>query len=399
MIINKLLKYSKLQFKFSSNNFFESYEDQKRFLNRFSSPKSNVERSYYQYQCQNMSKSTMVTLFRDLSAILLILYYLIRPYKEPKSVDCIKDSKRAVFLRTGITLELLPDSLKTEFKSIFENDLINAVYLSADDRTFIYKIITKYYCKPFFILKSIIKIGIYSNVISKYRPDAIITHNEYSFTSSILTEYCHHRQILHINVMHGEKLYDIHDAFVSFDRYYVWDQHYVDLLIDLGSDEKQFIIEKPRVLFFNNINCKKIKYDLTYYLGGESDSDLTSIRESLILTEIDPQKICIRYHPRFSDEKQIRSIFNVFVIENPLEVSLENSLSVTKYAVSLYSTVLYQAFINDKSVVIDDVSNYQNFNTLKELMYIMMSKSHLLLSDLIKKDLHNENNLDGGVIY
>lgn len=67
-------------------------------------------------------------------------------------------------------------------------------------------------------------------MITKYQSKAIVVHNEYSFTSSILTAYCETRNVLHINVMHGEKMYYIRDSYFRYDRCYVWDAYYRDLL-------------------------------------------------------------------------------------------------------------------------------------------------------------------------
>ena len=64
-----------------------------------------------------------------------------------------------------------------------------------------------------FSLKVTIKVAGYSFMITKYQSKAIVVHNEYSFTSSILTAYCETRNVLHINVMHGEKMYYIRDSY------------------------------------------------------------------------------------------------------------------------------------------------------------------------------------------
>ena len=188
--------------------------------------------------------------------------------------------------------------------------------------------------------------------------------------------------------MHGEKLFNIRDSFVKFDRYYVWDQHYIDLLVKLRADDKQFRIEKPGILYLDINNHGDYKYELTYYLGGESEKELYNIKASLLDTRIPFEKICIRYHPnpRFSDENQIKKIFNCFIIENPHEISLEVSVSSTKSVVSLYSTVLYQAYLSGAKIIIDDISNPMKFEKLKSLYYVMMNKPHILLSQVVMQN-------------
>ena len=60
--------------------------------------------------------------------------------------------------------------------------------------------------QPYFVFKAIMQIAAYSTRITKYQPERIITHAEFSFCSSLLTDYCHHRRVKLINVQHGEKL-------------------------------------------------------------------------------------------------------------------------------------------------------------------------------------------------
>lgn len=358
--------------------------DQKAMLDKFDEPKDLLERSYYQYLCQMKQLPLLLKIAQSLTAIILTPYYYFNFFKKCDN-NTESHKKVAVLLSGIIDISYVPISLYNEFDEIISFYYSSNNQLSVREKKVIKQIYKRYWYKPYFCLKCMMKIALYAFQIRNYSPYAILTAGEFSFTSSALTFYCRAIGVEHINIMHGEKLYNIHDSFVSFDRYYVWDQHYIDLLVSMGADENQFIIEEPNVLRLKNIKKKKYDYALTYYLGGESKNDLIKIRESLVKTDIPSEKICVRYHPRFFDEKRIRKIFNRFKIENPHEVALEESLSKTKYVVSLYSTVLHQAYISGKEVVIDDVSNHDNFKKLKEMKYIMISKPHVLLSDVIKR--------------
>jgi hypothetical protein len=112
--------------------------------------------------------------------------------------------------------------------------------------------------------------------------------------------------------MHGEKLFDICDAFVQYDRYYVWDEHYINLLVDLHAKKEQFRIAIPNSV---KLDCKSKDepiYDYTYYLGGEKAEVLRTIRDVLLTTGVPVSRICIRYHPRYCDENEIRRTFTGF---------------------------------------------------------------------------------------
>ena len=54
--------------------------------------------------------------------------------------------------------------------------------------------------------------------------------------------------------------------------------------------------------------------------------------------------------------------------------------------IGLYSTVLYQAYINHVPVVIDDLTAPERFAQLKSLCYIMLDKPHGLLSALLQEE-------------
>lgn len=73
------------------------------------------------------------------------------------------------------------------------------------DICFLLHVFLRYPLYCYFLLKVTIKVAGYSFMITKYQSKAIVVHNEYSFTSSILTAYCETRNVLHINVMHGER--------------------------------------------------------------------------------------------------------------------------------------------------------------------------------------------------
>jgi uncharacterized SAM-binding protein YcdF (DUF218 family) len=385
-LMNTLRKFMKRVYQVGANNspLSKEYVKQKKILEKFSEPTSNIHRSLYQYQCQMIYVPYFIKFLQNIISLLILLVYLIWPFKYKKNES--SPSNIAIFLYEGVTSDIIPKSLKNKHKNILSCTYNDGFYLGVIEKKFIYREIMKYWYLPFFCLKNVSKIGVYASIIHKYKPKAIIVHSEYSFTSSILTEYCNFMGVKHINVMHGEKLFNIRDSFFKFNQFYVWDEHYIRLLSELRAATEQFIVDVPTNINLNISRQREHEYEYTYYLGNERVEDLLEIKKYLLKLNVPKKKVCIRYHPRYSSKDQITRIFKGFHIEDPLEVSISESLSNSKFIISLYSTVLYQAYKNNKSIIIDDLSQGDVYKKLKELKYIMINKPHLCLSSIIKKN-------------
>lgn len=71
-------------------------------------------------------------------------------------------------------------------------------------------------------------------------------------------------------------------------------------------------------------------------------------------------------------------------VEDVRKLGIEESLRRTRNAVSVFSTVLNQAYYNGIGVVIDDVSDPQKYSRLAGAHYIMLCKRHRHLSELLE---------------
>lgn len=363
------------------NSLFDfDVKKQEMFLKKFQEPFDDIERSYFQYKCQMKFNSVILkVIFTILSLPLIIIYIILAQKKVLK-----KQYGGAVFISNGIPTNLIPNSLNEEY-DIVVCDTVSGKYLGKSDFKFIFKILKRYPFSWFFLLKSILKIEQYSFIIETYHPKAIIVCSEYSFTSSLLTEYCNDKKITHIDIMHGEKLYYMRDSFFRFNRCYVWNIYYKNLFLKLRAEYTQFIIEIPNA-FILKLKTEK-KYDYTYYLGGESEEELKSINRELRILMDNGYRISIRPHPRYSNMNYIHTIFSSFNIENCTNISIEESLCRTKNAISLYSTVLNQAYHNGINIIIDDVTNIKHYNKLRSLEYIFIEMSHNKLSEILEGDI------------
>lgn len=377
--INTFLRNLAVRLEKKTDGLF-SYDvnSQRKYIEKLGAPTDEIARSFFQYKCQMKMNKIGTKFLMSIASFPMALLYL---FKHSTTVVNI-EKKDAVFFRDGKPSNILPSSLKKEYSAI-EDDSIDGFILTKEDRKYIRMLIKRYPLSWHFVLKCMIKIGKYRFAIEKHSPNAIIVCAEYSFTSSVLTNYCRTLGVKHINVMHGEKLYYMRDSFFKFDKCYVWDSYYVELLSSMQADRKQFVVEIPDSLKFCDEPDKEDKYDYTYYLAAENDEILEKISQSLKLLSNRGKRIAVRPHPRYSNMESVKKFFAFIDIEDGSTVSIEKSLLQTGAAISLYSTVLNQAFCNSIPVVIDDVSNRAKFNKLKELEYILLNKEHRLLSDEI----------------
>lgn len=352
--------------------FDKPVKDQEIILNSFPEPQNDFERSYYQYKCQAAFRSRKKRFLFDVFSLfaypfLISLFLIARVFKK-------KEAPRNAIGSMAECKNIVPDSLRAEFDIDFDT-WMNGFSLKIKDLSFLWKVIVLTPFAPYFVLKITLKTAAYSEMIYRYSPKAFIVHDEYSFTSSLMTLYSNRCGVEQIDVMHGEKLYYICDSFFRYNRCYVWDEHYKTLLIRLRAERNQFRIEQPEALRIDITtpkgSSKYAKYK--YYLQKYDEKQLKSIVNSLSFAREENAEVIYRPHPLASDIDLLKKYVPESKIESPQDVSLEQSLANTDIVISYFSTVLYQAYLAGKKVVLDDVTYCDGYLKLKEYNYIMSS--------------------------
>ncbi len=362
---------------------------QQKYMRKLGIPGDNIERGYFQYRCQMRLLGCILAFLYNLTSIPLMFLYKkrIARAQAPNSDDVFD----GIFIFAGADT-ILPLSLKEKYSIKQVKDCQSQQLLIKEDILFLNTLRKRYPFAWHFRFKCLMKIAMYRYQIMAYRPTALIVSSEYSFTSSVLTAYCEGMGIKHINVMHGEKLFYMRDSFFHFHECYVWDEHYRKLFTDLQAEPTQFIIDVPPSLAKReNSNVPKT-VDYTYYLGTEKIREMKQIKRSLDLLVKSGGMVAIRPHPLYSSARDIQSVFGVdsnYIIEDKSILPIEISLLRTRYAVSCYSTVLFQAINNGVTAVIDDTDK-EKYKKLKSLRYICLEKEHMILSDLINKTMNKE---------
>lgn len=354
---------------------------QKAYLASLGTPTGLFDRSYKQYCCQMLFiplwKKTLMGITTVLIFPFVLIYFLVKGYLYGRVRHII-----AISDFTSMQ-EAIPDSLRERYipdSSVWDN----ALGLRFTDIPIILSLLIQYITHPYFVLKVTIKFALYRALIIRYSPEVLIIHNEYSFTSSALTEYCHLNNIIHINVMHGEKLYYIRDSFFCFDYCYVWDQHYIELFRSLNAEPNQFVVAVPPSLTIKTQSyiAADTYADIKYYLAYNNEEEIASIVNSLKPFIAAGKTVKYRLHPRYGNKDILMKYCSEDEIEDAEQIPIQASVSNLKYAVGSYSTVLLQAWFSGKTVVLDDVTFSSTYDKLKSMHYMLAEKPHIRLSNL-----------------
>ena len=175
------------------SEFETDVEDQKKFINSLGDATDDFDRSIKQYYCQNffIKNKNKILLFNVVSIVIMpfvLLYMLFM-----RTFCHFEESKGALITFKGMP-EVIPVSLCERY-DIHEVSFEEGMSLGCGELVFVVKFIARSIWHPYFALKTIIKLCCYSSFIKKYSPRAILTFGEFSFSSSVLTAYCHYKKI------------------------------------------------------------------------------------------------------------------------------------------------------------------------------------------------------------
>jgi hypothetical protein len=219
-------------------------------------------------------------------------------------------------------------------------------------------------------------------MVSKYHPKVIICHAEFSFTSSVLTDYCRRRNIKHINVMHGEKCLCAKDSFFEYDECYVWDEFYVQLFKSQRCAPNQFIVKVPPSLKIDTPQHKKPECyaDYKYYLWEDNQEKLKIIYNAFSGLRKKGKSVRFRIHPRYCDIDKVTKVIPKEEIEDPKEFTILESLSNTAFVVGFFTTVMAQAYYSKIPLIIDDIAYKNDYEKAREYSYMLATKNLPLFS-------------------
>lgn len=358
-------------------------KEQKEYLESLPEPKNDIQRSLYQFKCQSFFWPKWKVPFYNIGALFVYFPVLLMEWIRSSFIhkghhyDAIGEFK-------GME-ECVPDRLREEYEICHDVWLVKGM-LRGKDLGYVLKVFFLSFPNFYFSLKLLLKLSQYSQMIYTYSPRAMVVHCEFSFASSILTQFCERNGVKHIDVMHGEKLFHIYDSFFRFNKCYVWSEFYKGLFIRLRAYPKQFVVSVPPSL---RIDFEKHKRpdayaDYKYYLADIKGDEFAGIVASMCGIKAQGKTVKYRLHPRYLQWDTILAHTTKEEIEDPREVSIQESVSNCEFAIGSYSTVLAQAFMSGRKVVVDDVTYVEQYRKLAEYEYWLASEDSIKLSEINK---------------
>ncbi len=358
-------------------------ESQYKYIQKLGEADNDIDRSYKQYLCQRYSMPFHIRILNDLltgvSFPFMLVYlfingFAVRRYKRDH-IDCIGKF-------SGME-EIIPDELKQCIHIDVDHWAKNRC-LYFRDLLEVFKLVCHHPLSPLFCFKNMVNMSSYSFMIHHHTPQLLVVHDEFSFTSSFLTYYCHLYGVKHYDVMHGEKLFFIRDAYFHYDKCFVWSSYYVSLFRELKAEGNQFVISVPQSMKIDRDKYYNKEYyaDYKYYLASTSKEQLMAIVEAMKVLSNSGKSIKYRLHPRYSDKQLVESLVGRENVEYPQDVDIIYSIANCGCVIGCYSTVLNQAMCSGIPVMIDDVSDKELFKKLKSFKYVLIEKEAPLLSQL-----------------
>lgn len=382
---NLIKFYLKKQIKYFTENVINDFErDTERdrsYFCKLEKPTSDFDRTVLQFKCQIYSASKVVIFSLNVFSFFLIpfviIYFCLKKKVTRKNMD-----HPYLALNCSNTPNVFPNELLYSDRNIIDKRIVDKGKLQISDLFFIFSFVRSNPLYYWLTLRVIYKVSLYRHVINTYQPYAIIITGENSVTSSVMTNYCNRMGVLHYNIMQGEMFSTVLISFFHFNKCFVWDEHYKQEFQKYGAVSEQFVVSKPQCLMIDIEKNKEdsLLVDYTYYLSTESAVELKEIKSNLDKFKLAGKTYRVRPHFRWTNMSLVASIFSQKEIEDFNKLDIYKSISSTKCIISLYSTVLYQAYSSNCKIIVDDLTNIGKFKRLKDLNYIILSKNPNLLS-------------------
>ena len=362
----------------------------KNFLDSLPKSQNSIDKAYNKYVCR-MRMLNLGTLF-VLNCIGLCFFVLEIPFIIFSNKSINNKVNNLLILEKDKEVgyeDVVPEEL---FEKYPNNRIINNIttklgVISRESRQYLIKCIKKYPFKFFFSFSVFKELLTHDRIINTYGPAATVVYvNERNVASPILKEIYTNQGRKFISFMHGEYLLNILQGFMGFTDYYVWDNSYIDSFSRfLRCDVDKYHVYTPKKLQ-KKWNLEQVipEYSYTYYFDDETKEEIAIIAKIFLEFQAKGIKCKVRPHPRILEKLlEMKKMFTGILIENPAEIPLRESLAQTEAAVGISTTVLYEAEVEGRVIVINDISNVKMFKNLGDRRFLLLSHEHKLLSDIV----------------
>lgn len=382
----------------TSNDEEAAVDKWKVFIAGLSQPKDALEQSYYRYLCGTYGVSPIRLFLLNLVSCFALMLAQVRTLKANKQLPDLNTNKNERILLLVNRKEIdctniFPENLKEEYTKFITAQRGQAKLgdISWNFKQAVKLIQKRYPHDYFFRLKMLRELSYHSRYLTEFNPHATVIYaDEGNFADPLLTKLYEDQGRKLLSFMHGEYLLQIKHAFMSYSTYYIWDAHYRELFsCDLKCTCGNYIEYTP-IKMRKKWALETIipTFDFTYYFSGESKESVAKIIDLLAALQNCGYRCKARPHPRYSHSTKIRKRckeYNIFY-EDVSHISLEQSLGNTRYALGTSSTVLTEAYVEGRKVVIDDMSHQNHLEQLQKMDAPALKRPHELLSNFLQKD-------------
>ncbi len=366
------------------------------FLKTLPEPKDEVDEAYNKYRCRAYHYPAYKTFILNIGALPMAVLSYGCFFRKKRRLPSVREASLLVERKTDVDYaDIFPSELAQSYDRVMEvvdsrnqKELLN-VRLSLEAVQLYWKTVKRHPFSLYFQFWTARELSKHCSYISQYNPSATAVYiEERNIAGPLLRRLYESTGRQYISFMHGEYLLRLIQGYMSFSAYYIWDQEYENIFSEiLHCHIGRYILYKPRKLekkwHFEGIVPE---YYCTYYFSAESKESIRKLSEVFAQLEKKGHKCKVRPHPRYSQWEIIRETFPADRIEDPRQVSIEQSLSSTRYVVGLATTVLAEGYYEGKEIVVDDITSLQKYANLEKRHFLVLKRPHLLLSNLLKDD-------------
>ena len=389
LMIKKVYRFIAHKYIYNFENQHSSQAEQKAFISKLKTAEDDFDLAVDHYICvMDYFFPVWVRIILNIIGFFLwpVLFFVYF-FKGIKKNELVSERKVTIVEGQVGIKDILPSAFSERYQ--------NVEVVKKTGEPLIDKVAAKIFLKsamcnlhrPYFNLIVLARMAEACGTAYAYQPEALCFYaRERDFAVPLITLYCEKKGLEFVSFMHGDYLKTIDKSYMRFSKYYVWDSYYVEMFEELNWISNQFEVYLPQKLqgITKPRENDTYEYFATYYFGAESRKRIDGVKRAFDILNEHGYKCKVRPHPRFSDLEYLSSVFCDYVMEDCKTVSLEESLENSRYTVALNSTVLAQTYYSGKEFVIDDYSDPERYELLKERAYIMLNKPHKLLSELLE---------------
>lgn len=226
------LKFNrKVLFDAKSQKKHRDMQDQCRYLEHFDEPRDEYEEAYFKYKCQAYYHYSLpIRMLYNCAGIIILPVFIISLVLKKTEVKDKKSSPNSAIIIVSPTMgykDILPKQIKEKYPELKEVKPLSITERSMDRDAWktLRKCLMRYWMHPYFCLEVLIRLSCNCKLIQLYNPQAIVGYGwERDFAAPILLQYCNLKGIERLTFMHGIFVYSIDKAFLSFNKYYVWEE-------------------------------------------------------------------------------------------------------------------------------------------------------------------------------